>query len=717
MNRWLQEFSFKKSFYDRPNQKWICGRACAGQGCLAGPDAQGNCTATTECHPLRKGDRWFCTRSSAQGGPCADGPGPDGACHCVIPKCSPVRSLRSWRGLVVLWVVGISLAALLFALGSSWGTGFFSPGELSFAHASVGSKCSDCHEGVGSRPLSWLTTAAKTDSVRSDSHLCLNCHNVGTTPFQPHSLPPERLALITAAVRTNATAGSAPVSLKLAGLIAGPVMPGRTDLACATCHQEHRGNQFDLRQISDQQCQSCHARQFASFADGHPEFTAYPFERRTRIIFDHASHIFKHFADPAQSARAPHTCVDCHQTDLSGKTMGLKPFEVICAACHGEQIKGKGAVNAGLAVISLPRFDDRVLTGKYSIGEWPEDADKSLTPFTRLLLSSDPRVRSALDQLAGTDLANLPAGDTNKLIAAQQLAWGIKALIYDLGRLGQDELSRRVELALGHPLTVAQREGVTAFLNAEVLRGTFQTAFPHLQAEMLAYRKQLIPTNTIWVPSPDLPPANPDKQAPPDGWVGNGGWFTTDGSFTLFYRPRGHADRFLKSWLELTVADNKTPAPVATAAVFKQLAAPQGVGYCAKCHSVDDQPAPLVNWHDSPPDANWHGFNRFSHNVHLSLINNQGCFTCHPFKTGKDADSYPAAFQPGQYDPAVFSSNFQVINKMICVECHQPGKVQSDCLLCHNYHVGTFRAVIANVRIKSRVTPAPPMDSTSPDSD
>jgi len=717
MNRWLQPFSFKKSFYERPNQKWICGRACQGQGCLTGPDAHGHCGAGPECRPLRKGDRWFCTRTEAHGGPCADGPAPDGSCRCVIPKCNPVRSLRSWRGLIVLWVTGLSLAGLLFAFGTSFGVRFFSPGPLSFAHASVGSKCSDCHAGVGNDPLAWLTSAAKTASVRSDSHMCLQCHNVGLKPFQPHSLPPNDLALISSHVITNASFGASPPGLKVARLVAGPVLGHGDELVCATCHQEHHGNQYDLRKLSNQQCQSCHARQFKSFANGHPDFVTYPFERRTRIIFDHAAHFSRHFLDPAQASLAPRTCVDCHQTDVNGNTMGLKPFEVICAACHRDQIKGKGAVSAGLAIISLPHFDDRVMTGKYAIGEWPEDADQKMTPFMRLLLSSDPGLRHALQQLAGTDLGNLPADDTNKLAAAQQLAWGIKGLIYDLGRLGQDELSRRLELALGHPITVEQREGVTAFLNAEVMRSAFQSSFPHLQSEMLGYRKQQNPAKSTLVPSPDLAPPPPDQQALPDAWVSNGGWYTTDGSFGLFYRPRGHADRFLKSWLEITLADDRGVAPEAAGAVFDQLSSTSGVGYCAKCHSVDHQPKRLVNWRGEQPDANLHPFNRFSHSAHLSLINNLGCFTCHPLKIGQPENYYMDAFQPGQYDAAKFNSNFQVINKAICANCHKPGKVQDDCLLCHNYHVGTFRAVIANGRIHAQLHPAAPANPGEPESD
>ena len=40
--RALQIFSFKKSVFERPNQEWICGRACLGDPCLAGPTLGGD---------------------------------------------------------------------------------------------------------------------------------------------------------------------------------------------------------------------------------------------------------------------------------------------------------------------------------------------------------------------------------------------------------------------------------------------------------------------------------------------------------------------------------------------------------------------------------------------------------------------------------------------------------------------------------------------------
>jgi hypothetical protein len=182
----------------------------------------------------------------------------------------------------------------------------------------------------------------------------------------------------------------------------------------------------------------------------------------------------------------------------------------------------------------------------------------------------------------------------------------------------------------------------------------------------------------------------------------NGGWYSPDGSFTLFYHPRGHRDRFLSSWMDLTIDPQQTADPASAQVLFKQLTAPSSVGLCTKCHSIDDAPAKQINWVSSQPDPLEHKFNRFSHSTHLSLMDARGCFTCHSMTdTSGKKETYASAFEPGQRDPSIFHSNFRTIDKAACATCHRPGLVRNDCLLCHNYHVGHFKPVVANVNLVS----------------
>lgn len=705
--RWLQVFGFDKSRYERPNQKWVCGRARDGHCCLAGPDAQGNCTATTECRPLRKGDRWQCTRPAFLGGPCAEGPLPDGQCCRTIPKCVPIRSLRSWRGITVLLVTGITLAIVLIALGTHRGKRVFSPGELSFAHRSVGDNCSACHAGLSGRPAEWLAATVGTHSAHDNSTLCLNCHYIGEAPLRPHSLAAPDLQPLTMASLKKNGRGAPPLTLAAASFIPNTSHSGQGEIPCATCHKEHRGKEADLKKLSNDQCQNCHATQFVNLANGHPQFSTYPFERRTRIIFDHESHLREHFKNSAVEKFAPNSCLDCHQTDLRGGTMLVKSYESACSSCHDDQIKAKSAAKTGIPFIGIPRMDDRALTGDFSIGEWPEDADQPMTPFLRLILSGEPQLREAMDKLQGVDLSNLPKTDPEKLKAAQTLAWGIKSLIFELGLQGQDELIRRINLASGKTLDDWGKEGVVALLNADVLRTAFRPAFPNLQKELLEYRKSAKPAPTQLVPSPELAAPGPVKAAPSDTWVSQGGWYNPDGSFALYYHPRGHRDRFLSSWMDLTVNADHAADPAISRALFKELSAPKAVGLCSKCHSIDDAPVKQVNWVGSRPDPVKHDFNRFSHSAHLSLLDERGCFTCHSMKAtgGQTNDTYLSAFEPEKHNPAEFHSNFKTVDKLVCANCHQPNLVRDDCLLCHNYHVGRFKPVIPHGKIATLPQP------------
>src|SRR2546423_15195002 len=108
---------FDHNRYERITQKWICGRASEGQPCRRGPDSHGHCRAGFECAPaleLKEGEtkgRFRCTRPKEFGGPCEHGPMPDGTCSRAVPKCAPVRSIRSRRG-IFTWSVISATAAI-----------------------------------------------------------------------------------------------------------------------------------------------------------------------------------------------------------------------------------------------------------------------------------------------------------------------------------------------------------------------------------------------------------------------------------------------------------------------------------------------------------------------------------------------------------------------------------------------------------------------------
>ncbi|MEJ1973434.1 MAG: hypothetical protein WDM96_13515 [Lacunisphaera sp.] len=108
-----------------------------------------------------------------------------------------------------------------------------------------------------------------------------------------------------------------------------------------------------------------------------------------------------------------------------------------------------------------------------------------------------------------------------------------------------------------------------------------------------------------------------------------------------------------------------------------------------KCHTVDQTPrGTIVNWRTRQSQPERHDFTKFKHEAHFSLVGDQGCMTCHVLDA---ASKYPSSFIANR-DPAVFHSNFVPITRQACATCHRTGEAGTDCLLCHNYHTGDWRA-------------------------
>ena len=728
MNAPLQSFGFKESRYERPNLNWVCGRAAEGQPCLLGPDARGHCQAAAECAPVRKGDRWFCARPSVSGGPCSDGPLPDGACGRPIPRCLPVRSLRARRGVLCRWTVALTFGGLLFLLGGPVRWRVASPGHLTSHHSLADLTCDRCHGTPGSADIpasaspgtpgsAGIPAGANLSAAHAvqDGRLCLNCHQLGpaSAPFQPHGLPANQRAELTRNAQTNAPAPR-PVALALSSLLVGRPTEGHRDVACAACHQEHRGKNTSLTQLSNEQCQVCHARQFRSFAHGHPAFKQYPFFRPTSILFDHNKHGDAHFKDPAFTTNAPAYCTACHQTDPAGRTMLVTNFAAACAACHLRQVREA----PGLAFLGVPNL---AVLGQ-SIGDWPSNGTDELTPFTQLLLSADERAVGAMKALAQADLldnlSELTPTRTNELKAAEQLAWSFKELMADLITNAPATLSNRLQLVIRRQLTPSEAAGLADHLPQDTLALAQAVWFPHLQQELSLHesRKPLTPavaeTNVATAgahPTPDTPSLPSFSQ-------NSFGWYRT--SSQILYRPAGHPDQFLQSWLDLSASASAqgTNAPASLQRLSNALAKAESPGRCAKCHSTDikppSPPSPLapgqglevkdyaINWQPFRPEPDQHTSTRFSHQAHLSLVGSNGCVTCHGFKKPVEtkvaslgAPASPGA--PASLPAPAFTSSFSPIQKDVCARCHTGQQAGDSCLKCHAYHFGKFKPTLA----------------------
>jgi hypothetical protein len=387
----------------------------------------------------------------------------------------------------------------------------------------------------------------------------------------------------------------------------------------------------------------------------------------------------------------------------------------VCARCHAADIEGaKRTDSRGLAFLQLPGLDlEGLRKRRVPIGEWPEFAEARVPPVTDVLLSSDETYRAARPRLLKADLTDLadPGHDAD----VQALVWSFKALIDDLKSGGESALKRRLDAALGVTLTDEQARALTGLLPTAAIDEAQREWFPHLGEELQRHRSgaatPLVPVR-VARPKEKAQEAAPSKETsasfdslfaggllgasePPKGGaqppppeaqkpavmnteqrMSLGGWYRDEDA--LRYRPAGHADAFMKGWIDAARA----------MVAFEAMADPKKTaGACTKCHSVDEarEGAAVVNWRAARGDPKRHPFTVFSHVKHFSMIGQKGCSTCHVLDRKAD---YASAFKAR--DPGRFSSNFATLRRGLCLECHTPAKAGDDCTLCHRYHVGEF---------------------------
>ena len=183
----------------------------------------------------------------------------------------------------------------------------------------------------------------------------------------------------------------------------------------------------------------------------------------------------------------------------------------------------------------------------------------------------------------------------------------------------------------------------------------------------------------------------------PESWAESGGWYRQD--YTIFYRPQGHKDKFIYSWLFLSgpKAPRNDKSPMT--AVFETLTGKDAQGSCTKCHSVDDLAGKgrLVNF--SPPSAKTKKvrFTAFVHEPHFGIMEDRGCLTCHTLEKDR---AYLKSYEHG--DAKQFASNFGEVKQELCKGCHNASAVRQDCGLCHKYHVNGVETPIISTKIPSQ---------------
>jgi hypothetical protein len=179
-----------------------------------------------------------------------------------------------------------------------------------------------------------------------------------------------------------------------------------------------------------------------------------------------------------------------------------------------------------------------------------------------------------------------------------------------------------------------------------------------------------------------------------ESWAEYGGWYRQD--YAIFYRPTGHKDKFIYTWLFLTGPQSPRGDASPAAAVFDVLTSKDAQGSCTKCHSVDDLQGKgrIVNF-SQPSAASKQGhFTSFIHEPHFGSLEDRGCLSCHAIEKDR---AYLKSYEQGNAQS--FVSNFGAVKKDLCQSCHNRSMARQDCLTCHKYHVNGVITPIMSTKL------------------
>lgn len=682
----LQNLDQRSSKYERPNQDWVCGWAKDGRPCPLGPNAKGQCTAhgQASCSPVRDGDRYVCTRPDVFGGPCTDGPRPDGSCACPEPEhqvCQPVRSLRAKRGLFVRLSMIFALGVLIIGIAGPWSMDFVSPGPLGASHMAIqgpgDENCGACHVAEGASFGSWLGAALMTTMADGhggiQSEQCLDCHfrtpESREVAMNVHSRSLIDVDSIEAAASATPvmTAGFTSAQVGLTRALHGKEQFGAAGIACASCHEEHLGRSHDMTAMSDAQCQVCHSEPFESFNQGHPEFGA--IERpMVGISFNHHEHE-THFPNEEL------VCESCHMPDPLGRTMAVASFEQACKGCHAqgsEDHHGDGIKRNSMLFAQLPAFEFEEEVYWPSEGAWGE----FLSPMMLLLLAGDDEAVPLLYSIYNDAFGDLyewsfVLEDNDELYLKAELATSIKAMVAELADYSDEGVEAR-NARLARALGVPGDDPAVQNLNAELASASFV---------MQMFKQRYLPQLDDDLAGEPVD-ASADESMAAD-WMTSknmSGWHIDSGAGTISYRPVVHADPLLKHWIEavFTHADDKGEADSELESqrqflrgkVYERIEA--DFKACTRCHAQGDDG---IQWAAAGRQYGASGFVKFNHAPHMAMLN-QGdtCSTCHVPSDVEATDEHAMV------------RGFAPHEKAVCESCHTETGADNTCLNCHQYH-------------------------------
>ncbi|MDA0659445.1 MAG: hypothetical protein O3C60_11450 [Planctomycetota bacterium] len=528
-------------------------------------------------------------------------------------------------------------------------------------------RCAACHAAGDVDSGSWLRLALlgpETTTV-PQAEKCLQCHDRQISPADAllaHSMPHSELLQRTQAISAENSSD----------LLSIPNRSANQDLQCAQCHREHHGRNFDLATVDNVQCQTCHAAQFESFAHGHPEFERLAQPVSGGLPFDHLRHLHKHFVEKKQEFQ----CAMCHQVGSNGVVVKTVSYAQSCAGCHDAGIRV--ALGSGLDIVSLPVLDLEAFTKVgVRLDGWPEsltgDFDGRISLSTRLLLAADPQVRRALNVLGKDgDFARVDATDTDQVRQAAVVASGLVQFVRGLSTNARTALMERSS----NPAPAALIRVVPQTWWQDTLLQWFPDDFP-----------QVLGLDSAAGTAADAKSEVADVSTRGTLSQSNSGeWVRDNEKQSITYLPNGHADPWVRAWLE-TVASQYVHDTEMLTAVNRSA---EGIA-CLECHPIHGN---AINWGTSNAAPKViAGFTKFRHEPHLVQPHLRDCTACHQLKLPAEPELTSTV---GNVLPQVDishpigteASEFHPLRKETCVGCHTPTGAGDGCIQCHRYHIG-----------------------------
>lgn len=652
------------------------------------------------------------------------------------------------------WIIGLLLVfaiTLTIALGTPLAPHVAKPGKLSLAHAQIlegtlaQDRCTACHVNVSAQAWSRMRTSGHAGidlEAATMTDRCLQCHHQRIKPQvarAAHNLSVnERLRLTRRLHRAFANQSNSegsrqpdPVLTRVSsrGSVVDGLKPtnAQDDVACSACHREHHGVHENISVVTDAQCQTCHTRQFDSFATDHPEFENYPASANRVIEFDHVRHANLHFPKQAETdanARIQFDCRVCHlvspspeqrrsmlmePSSVKDPIVETLPFELACASCHDESLKV--AISTGPSLISLPTFPREVTR---QLESWPEAAtgspDGELSGWMRVLLTAqDP----TLDLEGMMNLGRVDWRSPKRLDQAVALARAIRTFAIDLSVQGQPWLR---DLAVAAGSTQADAVRLARSLPPQLMRDAVLDWFGHFETPVVdrfsarpesdrsSNGSRLVMTDSLlseesdddellgdWSSSED--PLVGDlllPQAPPRDPLGHwqekiasrfdpakiqslGGWYRDDLTLSLRYRGTGHADEVLRILVDLS--QQRDPQAIQDSVMVT----------CLACHRGG-------HWKAGGDAGLRDRLTKFTHRPHLDIRGLQDCQHCHslalPSNAGSPTKRSSSITQVSTRGHESVGLDFAPLQKAACVACHTSAAAGDHCTTCHRYHVG-----------------------------